>query len=175
MIARSRGVDILAVGSGNPGASNVSRVLGGKWGAVVFVLDAVKGALPAGAGLLLDTRPGAYALAAAAVVGHMFPATRGFRGGKGVATTGGAMLVLHPITSSVLLGVWIAVRGATRKASVASLIITAGLPVGVAIAGSPGWEIGAVAALCVLVLVRHLDNIKRLIRHRELPAHRVST
>jgi glycerol-3-phosphate acyltransferase PlsY len=150
-------------------------VLGGKWGAVVFVLDAVKGALPAGAGLLLDTRPGAYALVAAAVLGHMFPATRHFRGGKGVATMGGAMLVLHPITCPVLLGVWIAVRAATGKASLASLVITAGLPVGVAIAGSPGWEIAAVVALCVLVLVRHVDNIRRLLGRRELSARHVAT
>lgn len=175
MIARSRGVDILAAGSGNPGASNVSRVLGAKWGAVVFALDAVKGALPAATGLLLDSRPGAYALVAAAVLGHMFPATRHFRGGKGVATMGGAMLVLHPLTSLVLLGVWMAVRAATRKASLASLIITAGLPVGVAIEGSPGWEIGAIVALCLLVLVRHVDNIRRLIARREYSARHVGT
>lgn len=175
MIARSRGVDILSAGSGNPGASNVSRVLGGKWGAVVFVLDALKGAAPAGAGLLLDTRPGAYGLVAAAVLGHMFPATRRFRGGKGVATMGGAMFVLHPITSLVLLAVWLVVRGATHKASLASLAITVGLAAGVGIEGSPAWEIAAVAALCALVLVRHLDNIKRLIGRREFSARHVST
>lgn len=171
MVARSRGVDILAQGSGNPGASNVARVMGGRWGALVFVLDAVKGALPVLVGLGLDTRPGAYILVTAAVLGHMFPATRTFRGGKGVATMGGAMLTLHPLTSLILLAVWLLVRQLTGKASLASLLITIGLPIGIAIAGAPAWEIVCVVALCTLVLVRHIDNIKRLIGRRELSAN----
>jgi glycerol-3-phosphate acyltransferase PlsY len=171
MVARSRGVDIFTQGSGTPGASNVARVLGNRWGALVFVLDALKGALPAALGLVLDTRPGGYVMVSAAVLGHMFPATRRFRGGKGVATMGGAMLVLHPITSLALLAIWLVVRKATGKASLASLAITLGLPVGLAASGSPAWEIVVVVALCALVLVRHIDNIKRLIDRRELSAH----
>ena len=170
MVARSRGVDILTQGSGNPGASNVARVLGSRWGALVFALDALKGAIPALAGLAVDTRPGAYVLVSAAVLGHMFPATRRFRGGKGVATMGGAMLVLHPLTSLVLLAVWMIVRKTTGKASLASLVITFGLPLGLAMSGVPAWEIVWVVALCLLVLVRHIDNIKRLIARRELSA-----
>jgi acyl phosphate:glycerol-3-phosphate acyltransferase len=170
MVARSRGVDILKQGSGNPGASNVARLMGGRWGAVVFVLDAIKGALPVLVGLALDTRPGAYVLVSAAVLGHMFPATRKFRGGKGVATMGGAMLALHPLVSLALFAVWLIVRQFTGKASVASLVITVGLPIGIAIAGAPAWEIVYVIALCSLVLLRHLDNIKRLIGRRELSA-----
>ncbi len=171
MVARSRGVDILEEGSGNPGASNVARVLGTRWGAVVFLLDAIKGALPALVGVALDTRPGAYVLVSAAVLGHMFPATRGFHGGKGVATMGGAMSALHPLTSLVLLAVWLAARKATGKASLASLLITLGLPIGIAVSGAPAWEIVAVIALCGLVLVRHIENIKRLIARRELSAN----
>jgi glycerol-3-phosphate acyltransferase PlsY len=170
MVARSRGVDILTQGSGNPGASNVARVLGNRWGAFVFFLDAVKGALPAFVGVALDTRPGAYVMVSAAVIGHMFPASGRFRGGKGVATMGGAMLVLHPLTSLVLLAVWMIVRKTTGKASLASLAITAGLPIGLAASGAPAWEIISVVSLCALVLVRHIDNIKRLIGRRELPA-----
>ena len=171
MVARSRGVDILVQGSGNPGASNVARVLGTRWGTLVFVLDAIKGALPVLVGLALDTRPGAYVLVSASVLGHMFPATRKFHGGKGVATMGGAMLTLHPLPSIVLLAVWLVVRQVTHKASLASLLIIAGLPIGVAIAGVPAWEIVYVIALCSLVLVRHVDNIKRLIGRRELSAN----
>jgi acyl phosphate:glycerol-3-phosphate acyltransferase len=170
MVARSRGVDILTQGSGNPGASNVARVLGGRWGALVFLLDAVKGALPASVGLILDTRPGAYFLVSAAVLGHMFPATRRFRGGKGVATMAGAMMVLHPLTSLVLTAVWFVTRKVTGKASLASLAITFGLPVCLAVSGVPAWEFASVIALCLLVLVRHIDNIKRLIARRELSA-----
>ena len=102
----------------------------------------------------------------------MYPATRRFRGGKGVATMGGAMSVLHPLVSLVLLFLWVAARKISGKASLASLLITVGLPVGVAIAGVPAWEIVYVVALCALVLVRHIDNIKRLIARRELPADR---
>jgi glycerol-3-phosphate acyltransferase PlsY len=171
MVARSRGVDILTQGSGNPGASNVARVLGTRWGTLVFLLDAVKGAAPALVGLALDTRPGAYLLVSAAVLGHMFPATRRFRGGKGVATMGGAMFALHPLTSLALLAVWIIARKTTGKASLASLVITVGLPIGVAISGAPAWEIVYVIGLCALVLVRHTDNIKRLIGRRELSAN----
>ncbi len=171
MVARSRGVDILAQGSGNPGASNVARVLGSRWGVLVFLLDALKGAMPALAGLAVDTRPGAYVLVSAAVLGHMFPATRRFRGGKGVATMAGATLVLHPLTWLALLAVWMIVRKITGKASLASLAITIGLPIGLAVSGAPAWEIVSVVALCVLVLVRHTDNIKRLLMRRELSAH----
>jgi glycerol-3-phosphate acyltransferase PlsY len=171
MVGRARGVDILTQGSGNPGASNVARLLGAKWGAFVFFLDAVKGALPALAGLALDTRPGAYILVSAAVLGHMFPATRHFHGGKGVATMSGAMIVLHPVVSMVLLVVWLVVRSATHKASVASLALTVGLPVGIVISGAPAWEVVYVLALCALVMVRHIDNIKRLIARRELSAN----
>ena len=171
MVARSRGVDILSQGSGNPGASNVARVLGSRWGALVFALDALKGALPALAGLALDSRPGAYVLVSAAVLGHMFPATRRFHGGKGVATMGGAMFALHPLVSLALTAVWLLARKASGKASLASLLITVGLPIGVAASGSPAWEIVYVVALCVLVLVRHIENIKRLLARRELSAN----
>jgi glycerol-3-phosphate acyltransferase PlsY len=170
MVARSRGVDITTQGSGNPGASNVARVLGTKWGVAVFVLDALKGALPATTGVVLDSRPGAYVLVAAAVLGHMFPATRKFRGGKGVATMGGAMLVLHLLASLVLTAVWIAVRTTTGKASLASLVIAVGLPIAMGVSGVPAWEILFAIALCVLVFFRHLDNIKRLLGGSELPA-----
>lgn len=170
MVARSRGVDILTHGSGNPGASNVARTLGGRWGALVFALDAVKGALPALVGLALGTRPGAYIMVSAAVLGHMFPVTRRFRGGKGVATMAGAMFALHPLVSLVLLAVWIVARKLWGKASLASLMITLGLPIGMALAGAPAWELVYVVVLCALVLFRHIDNIKRLIGRRELSA-----
>ena len=138
---------------------------------MVFLLDALKGAVPALVGVALDTRPGGYVLISAAVLGHMFPATRRFRGGKGVATMAGAMTALHPLTSLVLLAVWIAVRRATETASLASLVITFGLPIGLAVGGAPAWEIVCVVGLCALVLVRHIDNIKRLIGRRELSAN----
>ena len=174
MVARARGVDITAEGSGNPGASNVSRVLGWKWGVIVFVLDAAKGAVAAGIGWIGVGRHGGYICAAAAALGHMLPALRRFggrrfQGGKGVATVGGAMFVLQPILSPILLAIWFAVSRLTKKASLGSFAIIALLPIGEALLGSPAWEIVASIALGLLVLVKHGSNIKRLIRREELP------
>lgn len=174
LVARSRGIDIQQVGSGNPGASNVARVMGAKWGVVVFVLDGLKGAIPAAAGLLLDERAAGYGMLLAAVLGHMFPVTRRFKGGKGVATMGGGALVLQPLVSLGLLVLWLILRKLTGKASIASLAIMVGLPIAVAVKGAPGWEIGALVACNALVLARHLDNIKRLLAGRELSASRTS-
>lgn len=180
MVARSRGIDITTVGSGNPGASNVARVMGTRWGVAVFVLDGMKGAIPAIAGVLLDSRPGAYCLIAAAVLGHMFPVTRRgparrgparrFRGGKGVATTGGGIVVLHPVVFVSLTAIWLITRRTTGKASLGSIVIAAGLPIGVALAGSPAWEIAATIGLGALVMLRHASNIKRLVHGSELSA-----
>jgi len=171
-VARRRGVDILHAGSGNPGASNTARTLGARRGVLVFVLDGLKGALPAGIGLLLGSRGGAYALVGAATVGHMYPITRPagmrFKGGKGVATVGGSMFVLEPVVSLVLLGVWFAVSRLTKKASLASIAIIVLLPVGSAILGAATWEIVAMCALGALVLAKHWGNIQRLIRRQEL-------
>lgn len=173
MVARANGVDITAAGSGNPGASNVARVLGTKWGLVVFILDALKGALPAALALaVLDSRPAVYPLVAAATLGHMFPVSRRMRGGKGVATVGGAMLVAQPLVSAVLVVVWVGVRKVSGTASLASVVIAIGLPVGVAAAGAPAWEVLAVIGLALLVMLRHTGNLRRLVGGTELAAHR---
>jgi glycerol-3-phosphate acyltransferase PlsY len=172
LVARHRGIDIQQVGSGNPGASNVARVMGAKWGVVVFVLDGLKGAIPAAAGVLMHERPAAHGMLAAAVVGHMFPITRHLKGGKGVATMGGGAMVLQPIVSLALFASWIVLRKLSGKASVASLAIMVGLPAAIAVKGAPGWEVAALASCNALVLLRHLDNIKRLLAGRELSASR---
>lgn len=171
-IARSKGVDITKVGSGNPGASNIARTFGTWWGVLVFVLDGLKGAIPAATGLVVTDRAIAWAMVAAAVLGHMFPVTRKFSGGKGVATMGGASFVMEPVVSLVLLGVWGLVRATTGLASLASIAIIIGLPVGAAIRGVPGWELAVIIVVDLVVLARHARNIERLVRGRELSASR---
>lgn len=173
IVARAGGVDITALGSGNPGASNVGRVLGWKRGVLVFVLDAAKGAIAASVGWASAGRHAGYFCAGAATVGHMYPVLRRyggrrFQGGKGVATAGGAMFVVQPIVSPILLAVWLAVSRLTRKASLASLVIIPLLPIGTALLGAPAWEIVAIAALGIIVMLKHSSNIKRLIRREEL-------
>ena len=166
MVARTKGIDIHEVGSGNPGASNIARTMGTKWGVFVFFLDGLKGAIPTAVALQWSDRPSpaAYAMAAAAVLGHMYPVTRRFKGGKGVAT------MLQPLLFVVLTVVWVVARKATGLASLASLLLTIGFPLGVALMGGPGWEVATAAALGALVLLRHLDNIKRLLGGSELSA-----
>jgi glycerol-3-phosphate acyltransferase PlsY len=167
LIARANGIDIRAVGSGNPGASNVTRSLGWRKGVWVFVLDAAKGALAAGIGLAAGGRPGGYVLGAAAIIGHVFPIWSRFRGGKGVATGGGILAVLDPITFVALVVIWVVLMKTTRKASVASIVSVAVVPLGVAIEQRSWWEVVAVIVLGGLVMARHLGNIKRLLGRRE--------
>jgi glycerol-3-phosphate acyltransferase PlsY len=113
VVTRGR-VDIREEGSGNPGGLNAIRVVGRVWGVVVIVLDAAKGALSALAGWAIAGEAGAYAGAAAAIVGHCFPVWQRFRGGRGVATAGGSFFVVFPpmvpigglvaLGSSIVLG-----------------------------------------------------------------------
>lgn len=167
LVARANGIDIRNVGSGNPGASNVTRVLGWRRGVWVFVLDAAKGALAAGIGLVADGRPAGYWLGAAAVIGHVLPVWQRFRGGKGVATGGGVFAVLSPFVFVLLVGLWFVISRLTKTASLASIIIVSLLPVGVGIVRQEAWEVLATAGICLLVMTRHLGNIRRLLSRRE--------
>lgn len=162
MVAKANGVDITAIGSGNPGASNVARALGMKKGAYVYGLDALKGAAATALGFVVFGHAAAYWCAAAAVIGHVYPITRRFAGGKGVATASGAMLVVHPFISLGLLFLWAVLSKTTKKASISSLIITVLLPVCIALAGKPAWEVGATVGIGVLVVIRHIPNLRRL-------------
>jgi glycerol-3-phosphate acyltransferase PlsY len=167
LVARANGIDIRTVGSGNPGASNVTRVLGWRRGLWVFVLDAAKGSSAAGLGLALADRPTGYALGAAAVVGHVFPVWERFRGGKGVATGGGVFGVLSPVVFPVLIALWFVLSRVTKKASFASIVVVALLPVGVGVVRREIWEVLATIAICLLVMIRHLGNMKRLLTRNE--------
>ena len=176
IVAKRGGVDVTAAGSGNPGTSNVVRLLGWKYGLVVFVADVLKGSASVGlAWLVMSTQPDAlrvsylaYACGYAAVIGHTFPITRKFVGGKGVATGGGVMYVLYPVMSLILCTSWFVLRKSTGKSSVASLIITVAVPLYVAIWRNDNiWELAAALGLVGLIIIRHLPNIRRLKSHEE--------
>lgn len=167
LVGGSRGVDPTRSGSGNPGATNVYRTAGRRAGALALAGDVLKGAIPAAAGLAVDGRPLGVACWVAAVLGHVFPVTRRLRGGKGVATAGGGTLVLHPLIALLLVVLFIGVVRVGRTASLGSLAMAIALPVMVAVAGRPGWEVAAAAAVSVLVVARHTDNIRRLLRNTE--------
>lgn len=177
--ARRRGIDLRSVGSGNIGATNVGRALGKRTGAVVLLLDALKGALPALAARLLlpGQAPWIAGVAAAAVVGHLFPIWHGFRGGKGVATTAGVMLAVVPIAGALMAITYVALKKLTKRSSVGSLAGTVVALAATAVASSAPWPdppstrpawIAMAAAIAVLVFARHTSNIRRLLRGEEL-------
>ncbi|MEM9514150.1 MAG: glycerol-3-phosphate acyltransferase [Actinomycetota bacterium] len=167
LVARANGVDIESFGSGNPGASNVTRALGWRKGVWVYALDAAKGAIAAGVGLAVGGAPLAYWCGGAAIVGHMFPVLRGLRGGKGVATGSGVLLVVQPILAPLAVGTWWLLTRVTGKAAIGSVVAVALVPVGLLMQNDPAWEFIAVAALCALIVVRHAGNIVRIVRREE--------
>jgi acyl phosphate:glycerol-3-phosphate acyltransferase len=166
LVARSQGHDVTREGSGNPGASNVARLAGWKWGLVVLLADFAKGAAAAGVGLAVEGRVGAFVLGLAAVIGHTFPLYR--KGGKGVATAGGTLAVLYPLIVVGLAVVWFVVARLLHKASLGSLLATVLFPVAVALTGHDLWEDLVVSALALLILARHAGNIRRLLHRTEI-------
>ncbi len=167
LVGRRVGVDPSRSGSGNPGASNVYRLGGRRAGVAVLVVDMLKGAAPTAVGLVVGGRELGVACGIAAVLGHVLPATRRFKGGKGVATASGAAVVLWPIPSLVLGVVFFLAARFIGIASVGSLLMAAGLPVLVALTGRPAWEVVAASLLALIVVVRHGENIRRLGRGEE--------
>lgn len=167
LVASARGHDPTREGSHNPGASNVYRLAGPRAGVMVFAGDLAKGLLAAAAGGLAGGRALAFACGVAAVAGHVFPATRGWRGGRGVATAGGMALALWPGPAVAALGVWLALARLTGKASVASMAIAVLLPVLVWFSASPGWEVVGAALVAAVVVARHGENVRRLLRGDE--------
>jgi acyl phosphate:glycerol-3-phosphate acyltransferase len=158
-----RGVDIRTVGSGNIGATNVWRTFGARLGLTVMLLDTVKGLVPAlVASLWVGSLWGVLA-GAAAMLGHSRPVFLKFaRGGKMVATCGGAFLGVAPVVGGIGAVVWILVFAGCRYASVASITAALSLPV-VAVALREPWPVIAFACTAaVAVLVLHRANIQRL-------------
>jgi glycerol-3-phosphate acyltransferase PlsY len=167
LVGRREGRDPTAEGSGNPGASNTFRTMGRRAGAVVLVGDVAKGALAAAMGLATGNRAIGVACGLAAVLGHVAPATRGFRGGKGVATGAGMAVVLLPLPTLVLAVVWAVAVRLFGAASAGSVAVAVGFPVGAALVGRPPGEVLAFAACGVLVVARHRGNLERLRRGEE--------
>ena len=160
--------DIRTKGSGNIGATNVWRVYGLRLGLAAVALDTAKGFVPAFAATMLVGHWLGVLAGGAAMIGHWRPLFLRFqRGGKIVATTGGAFLGVAPIVGGIAGLVWLAVFGLTRYASLASMTAAVSLPVIAWVLGYP-WPVvafGAAAAAGVLVL--HRANIGRLLHGQE--------
>ena len=168
LVGRRTGVDPTLQGSGNPGASNVYRTSGRRAGVIVALGDVMKGVLPTVAGLLVGGRPLGFACWVAAVLGHVVPITRRFRGGKGVATAGGGALVLLPLVALCGAIVFVIVVKVTKTASLGSIAMFVIGPFLVLLFGRPAWEFAVSSLVSVIVLARHRENLKRLAAGEEL-------
>jgi acyl phosphate:glycerol-3-phosphate acyltransferase len=167
LVARRRGVDPTRSGSGNPGATNVLRTAGRRAGAVTLLGDVAKGALAAGVGWAVGGHGLGVACGVAAVAGHVVPATRGFRGGKGVATGAGMAVVLFPLAFAFAAAGFAVGTAVSRTASLGSIVAAVVLPIAAGLLGAPGGEVAALAGCAVLIVGRHRANIARLVRGTE--------
>lgn len=169
-IARSKGVDLFAIGSGNPGATNVKRTMGAFWGNTVFVLDFLKGVATvwvcfAFFDSLEFTKHliGIVGLSGA-IIGHSFSLFLKFKGGKGVATTMGGLLVLMWPVLVIGLVVWVLFFYATKIVAIASIVFAVSLPISALFLYSDSDSRFIFSlVLSVLIVLRHHANIKRLL------------
>ncbi len=192
LIAKAHGKDLRSIGSGNIGATNVSRALGRKWAYICFVLDVLKGMAPMLVTLSLARGSSSesqtekvillwlwLAVGCAAILGHIFPIYVKFKGGKGVATSFGVALGLWPfytICASFAVAIWVVVVLIWRYVSLASIgaSVTFPLVLLLAIILTPGWDfvnlwplLIAATAIPLMVIIRHRENIKRLLAGTE--------
>ena len=171
LIAKRKGVDIFKEGSGNPGATNVKRVLGKKAGNLVFALDFLKGFAAVILPILIAGGNHREVLAIgallAAIAGHSFSIFLGFRGGKGVATTMGGMLALVPWVLLIGLGIWLAAYYTLRYVSLASILFGVSLPLSAVFLGESNWIVGFCGLIACLLVLRHKSNIVRLMNGTE--------
>jgi len=185
LIAKAHGKDLRSIGSGNIGATNVSRALGRKWAYFCFVLDVLKGLIPMLATMFI-AKPGSIltlwlwlAVGCAAILGHIFPLYVKFKGGKGVATSFGVALGLWPYLTVCALFfavTWVVVVLIWRYVSLASIAasVTFPLVLVVAIILTPDWDFSLLwpvlitsVVIPVMVIVRHRENFKRLLAGTE--------
>lgn len=167
MIARLRGVNILEKGSGNPGFTNVWRVLGLKWAALVLFLDGLKGYLSAMIGYHLAGELGMMIGFVVAIIGHSRSWMLHFKGGKGIATAGGALLYVSPVTLAILLVILGIIVGFTKYMSLGSITVVTIAPFLLYFEGQPPIVVGIIACGVLYVIWLHRGNIKRLLNGTE--------
>jgi glycerol-3-phosphate acyltransferase PlsY len=178
LVARARGIDIRAVGSGNIGAANAFRMLGKPAGILVLVVDGLKGF--AACSWLADFVVQPFAVApdkieclkivagVCAVLGHNFTCWLKFKGGKGIATSAGVFFALAPLAAGIALVTWIVTAVLTRYVSIASIAAAVALPTAVWLTTKGNLFLGIVTtALGLLAIFKHKSNIQRLLNGTE--------
>jgi acyl phosphate:glycerol-3-phosphate acyltransferase len=181
LAGRLVGIDIRQAGSGNVGATNVVRVLGKGYGYPVFALDFLKGfgavkiSMLMGSGQLPEwNSPEMVGILAAmsSILGHLYPPWLKFKGGKGVATSAGALLALTPVATLIGVAIWIAVFWLTRYVSLASITAAVVLPIVILVVSSQDQNkrkplVYSSACVAAVVIWRHRSNLSRLMRGTE--------
>ncbi len=173
LVTLTRGVDVREIGSGNVGATNAMRAAGKGVGIAVLFLDALKGAIPTALGFYFSPKI-AYLAGFMAILGHTFPIFLKFKGGKGVATSFGVMLVISPVAILGSLLVFILVVALTRYVSLGSVVATLSFPLwfylysayrGIYSLQTMEWLF--IFLIVCLIIFNHRSNIKRLIDGKE--------
>jgi glycerol-3-phosphate acyltransferase PlsY len=163
LLARRAAVDVRHSGSGNIGAANVARTAGALLGLATLVADVAKAALPAAlARALTGDATIVAATGVAAFLGHVFPVTLRFAGGKGVATALGVLLVVCPLGAAGAVATFAAVFVLARFVSLASIAGALAAPVAVALAGGPAQAVEAALVMALVIVARHRENLVRL-------------
>jgi glycerol-3-phosphate acyltransferase PlsY len=167
IIAKSKGINLKKVGSGNIGATNVLRSLG-KWPAALTLLgDILKGTAAVAIGRYFGVGPVYEGLVGfSAILGHNFSIFLGFRGGKGVATSLGVLSIYSPQTALFTLIIWLVTVMITKYSSMGALVSFGFLPINILLFDNKG-KLFVVVLITILIYIRHMDNIQRLIKGTE--------
>ena len=183
IIGKAKGIDIRKEGSRNIGSTNVTRVVGAKWGKLCFFLDFLKGLIPSFITIFLLPKYIALSSSSAdicvilavigAFIGHVFPIYLNFKGGKGVATGAGALLALSPIALIIGLVCWVALFKISRYVSLASMLAAIIVSAATSILSATGvYPVSTilqvfVAIIALIVIIKHKSNIVRLLNGTE--------
>ena len=161
-------VDLRNVGSGNIGATNVTRAMGKKFGAITLLGDIIKGVIPTVLAIfLLDSDYWTAVVGLSAFLGHVYSVFLEFKGGKGVANALGVLLVTSPLETGIGLLVFIAVFAVSRYVSAGSIAAAAVIPIAVYYTMRPFPFLLLASLIAILVIYRHMENIKRLMSGTE--------
>lgn len=169
LICGAKGIDVKKVGSGNAGATNTVRALGKKYGVIVFILDFLKGAVSCIIAKLMGGENFVALAGVFAILGHIFPIYHGFKGGKGVSTTYGTLVVINFWAALIVGALHLILIKATGIVSISTIISFVILPFAMLIFNSGDYYVNVIftAVISIIVIAAHKENIKRLIKGEE--------
>ncbi len=174
IISRSKGVDIRAVGSGNIGATNVLRSVGKVSAVITLVCDILKGTLPMILLTVMLRQSNQFSIdlwggivGLSVILGHLFPVFLSFKGGKGVATGLGVMLIYSPVALLLMVAIWLITAVITKYSSLSAIIAFTLMPIIVFVGGASAIKTSLCFSFAVLIVFRHMSNIKSLMNGTE--------